>query len=300
MYYVKLVLYYVQLFIYLLTCTDPMTQPVTSSQNPSTVAIQIAQKNIRMIKERFSTLVTVSCERLQSRKIKIQTVKMFLVLMYGNDITRKIESANSLDEIFHELSKHGLWNYLNYYLLESIINKFAQKDNELKRMMEEYKHYLTGHILTQKIETYLNATHYEHTMTDSDKSADEIISTLPPEQKSKLFKELTTKCDSMVVTDHTLSYVNTLWQSLAQQFELPQLTLILHDIAEGRITWLIPAELTQRVIKMANETGNVFSKDVLKVTLDEKRIYPPLDTETTMHKRKVGSTMTLIGDLYYL
>ena len=280
-----------------LTCTDTVISPVTSPQSPSIIAIQIAQQNIRMIKERFSTLVTVSCERLQSRKIKIQSIKMFLVSMYGNDITRKIESATSLDQIFHELSKHGLWNYFNYHLLESIIKKFACMDNTLQRMMEKYKHDLTGHILTQKIETYLKATRYEHAITDSDSSADEIISSLPVEQKSKLFKELTTKCDAMVVTDHTLSYVNTLWESLAQQFQLPQLTLILHDIAEGRITWLIPAELTQCVIKMAEETGNVFSRGVVNVTLDEKRIYPPLDSMTTP-KMKVAFSMTSIGGMH--
>ena len=274
-----------------------MIPPVTSSQKSSIVANRIAQQNIRMIEERFSTLVTVSCKRLQSRKIKIQSVQMFLVSMYKKNITREIESAKSLDQIFLELSKHGLWDYLNYHLLESIINKFACMDDTLKRMMEKYKHDLTGHILTQKIETYLNATHYEHTLTDCDNSADKVISALPFEQKSKLFTKLTAKCDAMVVTDHTLSYVNTLWQSLAQQFQLPQLTLILHDIAEERITWLIPAELTQHVIKMAKETGNIFSKDVVNVTLDEKRIYPPLDIVTTTVKRKVGSSVTSIDDM---
>lgn len=274
-----------------------MISPVTSPQSPSNIANRVGRQNIRMIKERFSTLVTVSCKRLQRRKIKIQSVMIFLgSMLYKNDI-RKIESAKSLDQIFHELSKHELWNYSNYDLLESIIKEFARMDNTLKRMMEEYKHDLTGFTLTRKIETYLNATHYEHTITDSDSSADEIISSLPLEQKSKLFKKLTTKCDGMVVTDHTLSYVNTLWESLAQQFQLPQLTLILHDIAEGRITWLIPSKPTQCVIKMAEETGNVFSKGVVNVTLDEKRIYPPLDSMTTS-KMKVGFSMTSIGGMH--
>jgi len=195
-------------------------------------------------------------------------------------VTTVLESAKSLDEIFRALSKHRLWDYLNYYLLQSIIEEFASDDDELKRMMDQYQKDLTGYILTQQIQTYLDATHFEYpiAVSDSEISADE--ESLPPQQKHKLFKTLTAKY-KVNVTDHTLSYVIDLWRSLANQFALPQPAMVLHDIAEGSIgiTWLIPANLIKHITQMAQETTNMFAEEnVLRVTLEEQCIYP-LETE---------------------
>ena len=81
-------------------------------------------------------LVTNSCKRLQSREINIEfnDVQTFLIVMYsspnssdGSDmVTTVLESAKSLDEIFRALSKWGLWDYLNYHLLQSIIEEYLK------------------------------------------------------------------------------------------------------------------------------------------------------------------------------
>ena len=77
----------------------------------------------------------------------------------GSDtVTTVVECAKNLDEIFRALSKHGLWDYLNYYLLQNIIEEFAGDDDELNGMMEQYQEALTGYILTLWIQTYLEAT----------------------------------------------------------------------------------------------------------------------------------------------
>ena len=108
-------------------------------------------------------------------------------------------------------------------------------------------------------------------MSGSENPADETV-----QQIHKLFKKLTAKCE-VNVTNHTLSYIIDLWQSLANQFALPRPAMILHDIAEGciGITWLIPANLVKHVSRMARETTNMFAEEnVLSVTLEEQCIYP--------------------------
>ena len=237
-----------------------------------------------MIKGKFSKLVTRSRKKLQDKKIDVDDIQMFLITLYsspdskdGSDtVTTVVESARSLDEIFRALSKHRLWDYINYHLLQSIIEEFASDDDELKQMMEQYQKDLTGHILTLQIQTYLDATHFEYpiAVSDSEISADE--ESLPPQQKHELFKKLTAKY-KVNVTDHTLGYVIDLWRSLANQFALPRPAMILHDIAEGSIgiTWLIPANLVKYVTRMAQETANMFAEEnVLRVTLEERSIYP--------------------------
>ena len=237
-----------------------------------------------MIKGKFSFLVTKSRRKLQYRKINVDDVQTFLVTMYsspgsedGSDtVTTVVESAKSLDEIFRALSKHRLWDYLNYYLLQNIIEQFAGDDDELNRMMEQYQKDLTGYVLTVRIQTYLEATKHPIAMSDSDNFADEVV---PLQQDYELFRKLTAKCE-VNITNHTLSYVINLWRSLAKQFALPRPAVILHDIAEGciGITWLIPANLVEYITRMVQETANKFSEEnVLRVTLEELWIY---QTET--------------------
>ena len=274
---------------FILPCADAGhgTPSAAGTQNQSIVAI--ARRNIRKITGKFSMLVTKSRKRLQS-KINVKEFQTFLVTMYSSPnsrdgrgtVTTVIKSAENLDEIFVAFGEYGLWDYLNYDLLQEIIEEFASDDDELNGMMEQYQQDLTGHILTQKIETYLEATHDEPPITtsDSETSGDEIIPALPQQKKHKLFKELSFKVETNVA-DRTLGYVKDLWRSLSKQFRLPRPAMILQRIAEGCIciTWLIPTNLVKHVTRMAQETANMFAKQhILRVMLEEHCIYP-METE---------------------
>ena len=258
-------------YLKFLTCAGTGTPSATSSrtQDPPTVTVAIAKWSIQNIHGRFAILLTESRKRLQIRGIDVEEVQDFLIIMYsspesrdGSDtVTTVLESARSLKEIFRALSKHRLWDYLNYCLLQSIIEAFASDDNELKGMMEKYQKNLMDHILSQKVATYLDA------VSDGENSADE---TPNPE----LFKMLTTKCDANVTEQ--LSYVSDLRQSLSDQLALPPPALILHKISKGciNITWRIPANLDKHVTKTAQETSSTFATDrIMKVMLEEQSIY---------------------------
>ena len=195
---------------------------------PSTVAV--ARRNIRKIQGKFSTLVTRSCKRLQNRETDVDEVQTFLIVMFsspnsrdGSDtVTTVVESTKSLEEIFRALSKYRLWDYLNYFLLQSIIEEFANDDGELNDMMEQYQQDLTGYVLALRIQEYLDTTHPIVATSDGENSGDEIAPALQQWQKHKLFKKLSVKIDANI-TDHSLNYVTSLWQSLAKQFVLPDL-----------------------------------------------------------------------------
>ena len=270
--------------------------------SPQRSTIAVARRNILMIEGKFSTLVTMSCEKFQSGNISIRAVQTFLITMYsspnsrdGNDtVTTVVESAKSMEEIFRALSKYRLWDYLNYFLLQSMIEEFARDDRELNDMMQKYQQDLTGHTLVLEIQTYLDATH-SVTSSDSENSDHESVPAPPPQDKCWLFKKLSTKVE-VNVTEHSLSYVDELWRSLANQFLLPQSALILDSIAIGciGITWLIPTNLVNYVTRIAQETSSKFEeKHVLKVVLEDQCIYsveskPTVqETEAAALKKKV-------------
>ena len=301
-------------------CIDTGTPSATRPGSPSAVhphipsTVAVARRNIRKIQGKFSTLVTKSCKRLQSRETDVDEVQTFLIVMFsspssrdGSDtVTTVVESTKSLEEIFRALSKYRLWDYLNYFLLQSIIEEFANDDNELNGMMEQYQQDLTGYVLALRIQEYLDATHPTVATSDSEKSGDEVVPTVPPQQKRKLFKKLSVKIDANV-TDHSLSYVASLWQSLAKQFVLPRPAMILHDIAEGciGITWLIPTNLVNHVTRMARETANMFAEEqILWVMLEEQCIYPPEtepplpESEATAFRQKVCFTFCLLHYIF--
>ena len=248
---------------------------------PSSSAVAVAQRNIQMIKAKYSTLVTSSCRKLRSRGIDIQEVQTFLITMYSSPsskdgsemVTTVLESATNLDEIFRTIGKYGLWDYLNYYLLQSIIEEFACDDDELNGMMEQYQVDLTGHILTLEIQVYLDAIN--PIVTTGESSADGNDVTPLPQQKQNLFRKLSVKV-KVNVTECTLKYVSKLWQSLTKQFLLPQPATILHNIAEGCVcvTWLIPTNLVEHVTRMARKTTTMFATEhILRVMLEKQCIY---------------------------
>ena len=281
--------------VYVLFNCIGIESPLPDSTSPSAVAV--ARRNIQMIKGKYSTLVTSSCRRLRSRGINVQDVQTFLITMYsspgsrdGSDmVTTVVESATSLDEIFRALSKCGLWDYLNYYLLQNIIEEFAYDDNELNGMMEQYQVDLTGHILTLKIQVYLDAINPTVATSDSESPAGGNDVTPLPQQ---LFQKLSVKV-KVNVTECTLTYVSKLWQSLTKQFLLPQPATILHNIAEGCIcvTWLIPTNLVEHVTRMARETTTMFATEhILRVMLEKQCIYT--ETKHLLRARRPSESQT--------
>ena len=201
-----------------------------------TTVVAIAVRNVRKIKGKFSSLVTRARTRLQSRGINVEDVQEFLIKMYSapnsrdgsHMVTTVLESAISLDEIFRALSKYGFWDYLNYYLLQDIIEEFAHDDDELKDIMVQYQKDLTGYVLTLKIQTYLEATYNKHSIATSGSGN---LESILPQPKHELFKRLSLVVGTNI-TEASLHYVYNLWQSLSLQFELPRLSMILYDIAQ--------------------------------------------------------------------
>ena len=261
------------------------------------------RRNISKIEGKFGTLVRKTRRRLHSRGISVEEVQTFLITVNSSPntkdasgmVTTVLEAATTLQQIFRVLSKYGLWDYFNYYLLQSIIEEFASDDDELNAMMKQYQEDLTGHILTLKIPEYLDAIHSTHPSIATSEDEDSYDEIIPVEPNFKLFKKLSVKVEANI-TDHSLSYVDDLWQSLASQFSLPRPALLLHKIATGCIgvTWLLPVNLVDHVTKTAQETSNMFTEQhILRVMLGDHCIYPMetkptlLESEMAALKRKV-------------
>ena len=274
-----------------------VSPPAIPLSDPAAVAV--IKLNIEMIEEKFAYLVTTTSKHLERKGIDINDMLTFLITKLSSRnstdgtpmVITVVESATTLGGVFCALSKHKVWDYRNYHLLQFIVKKFGHDDHQLNEMMEEYQKDLRSHILVQKLEPFLDAV----TPFNGENSTDEMVSS------QELFKDLKVKA-GVNITEASLLYVEELWEFLAHQVSLPRAALILRRFAKGciSITWQVPTNLVEYVKRMTQERSNVLADrtdlHILRVMLDGQCIYP-VEAESslprTISQRKV---MNQTGD----
>ena len=161
--------------------------PQTLPEPTSPVVAAVVRRNRMIIGRKWGALVALTDEVLQdkldNKEISSNRFRLFLGNLYscegkihGNQFLRKLlRPSASITEMLETLTVEGEWDFINYYLLESIIEQYG--DDRTKEMMEQYKQDLTGYLLVTKIKDHLDAVDTEHP-------------TIPQEE---LFSLLTTK-----------------------------------------------------------------------------------------------------------
>ena len=219
-------------------------------------------------------------DKLDNKEITSSRFRLFLGNLYscegkmnGNQFLRKLlKPSASISEMLETLTVEGAWDFINYYLLESIIEEYG--DDRAKEMMEQYKQDLTGYLLVTTIKDHLDAVDLEHP-------------TIPQEE---LFSSLTTKVKGVNISSQSLEYVNNLWESLRKQFSLPKHILVLYKIAKGclEISWCVPVRLAAYIIQKAKESEHYFKEQqILEVSFDGVHIYNKSEAGAQL-KDKVG------------
>ena len=252
----------------------------------------VARRNLIVIRGKWGALVVhtdeVLQDKLDSKEITSNRFRLFLGNLYscegkmnGNQFVRKLlKPSASISEMFETLTVEGAWDFLNYYPLECIIEKFG--DASTRKMMERYKRDLTGYTLMTAIKDHLDAVDLEHP-----------THRILPIPQEKLFVILSGKVKANI-NNHSLKYVRDVWRSLAGRFSLPMPALLLHKIAKGclEITWHIPSELSAYVIRKAKKSNEYFKEQqFLRVSVDGVHIYTESEVaEDVEVEGKVGSS----------
>ena len=199
--------------------------------------------------------------------------------MNGDQFLRKLlKPSATISEMLETLTMEAVWGFMNYYLLESIIEEYG--DNRTKEMMEQYKRDLNEYTFVTKIKDHLDAVSLEHPTRR-----------ILPIPQEKLFLSLKTKVKGVNITVDSLKYIRDLWESLPKQFSLPKHILVLYRIGEGclEITWHIPSELAAYVIRKSQESVQYFKEQLFLLVSVDVDVY----TESEMGvdhevKDKVG------------
>ena len=191
---------------------------------------------------------------------------LFLSCILSPEVMKCLPQSSDLKDIFKAIAFNRLWSFLDYNLLEQIIEEFWESDQELTGRMEQYKADLSSYQTATKLKDHIAAAlqlDAETSTSDSD--------TYDPEY----FKELSIKLDEPF-SKHTLDYLFGLWTSLKRLLRLPPLTLLLHKIHKGCIcvTWLIPTHLTPQATERARQSVKFFEDyPILRVIINDELVY---------------------------
>lgn len=224
-------------------------------------------------------------DKLDNKEFNSNQFRLFLGNLYSCEgkmngkqfVGKLLKHSGNVSDMFETLTVEGAWGFLNYYLLESIIEEYG--DDRTKELMEQYKRDLTGYMFVTNIKDHLDAISLEHP-----------THRMLPIPQEKLFSLLKTKIKGVIITNHSLSYVRDLWKSLQKHFSLPEHTLMLHELAKGclEITWYLPSKLVAYIIKKAKESKDYFKQQqFLQVSVDGVHLY------TESKEDKVGCLFEL-------
>ena len=197
--------------------------PQTSFDQTVMVVTAVTRSNRMTIGRKWGALVAHTEKLLQdkmdNKEITSNQFRLFMSNLYSCDgKLLKLKPSAKTSEVFETLTLERAWDFLNYYLLESIIEEYG--DGRTKEMLKQYKRDLTAYMLVTKMKDHL---------------------VVPPTcwalciPQEELLSSLNTELKWVNITSHSLEYVRDLWESQQQQFSLPEYILVLHAIAKGSL-----------------------------------------------------------------
>ena len=229
----------------------------------------LTRKNLNKIKGQFSSLLVEVQSALKSHQVSVEKVRSFLVHYSSRDDW--IQNPSNHDELFTALSVAKLWNYDHYDLLEEITKRLLPDDVSVKKLIVEYKGQLTGFYTTTKIADFIKLSEFEDSEQDPQQPLPVDSYTFKDYRKLKVKLKIDRKVSAI-----TLSYVDELWRSLAEEFDLPCLTAVIHSIIEGSlvVTWLVPSHIAEIIVATSTKVVKFFRcHGIILVMLDNDILY---------------------------
>lgn len=229
----------------------------------------MVQSNIEEIKSRFSTLVTSVRHALEANNVQIDDLRQILTDILDLGIDSFITSTN-IAEIFRDLSNQKLWDYKHHSPVEKIVNSCLH--GLIISEVKEYKEHLSGFYVATKLIDFIRTSDFDD---DTEMEASEIsLRSYGPKDYKLLRVKLKPK--KRRISELSLQYVQDLWESFADEFELPSLTALLDKVLKGclEVSWLIPPREAQQIATLAPRSTPFFLHlDVIYVSLNGHIIY---------------------------
>ena len=255
----------------------------TGYENPeSFLSVAEVRSEMELLEKEFLELKDDVCESVMTQpvdtfKFRLTSLKVGEVEHHMDYLNEIIENKHTVVDILVKLNYY--LNFLNYGLLQHILDKF--KNKELQKRMDEYK---------VKLSNFFKRTHLRDFIECWQKHRCQ-----PPVEGLQKFIELKTKKKWETCT---LEDLENLKDRLATKLFLPKFFLVLEKANEGclAVTYTIPSSIVSQVQTVITETElSVFvDMEIETITVDGVVCYDaPLLQYTTVLKQLYTSRSLL-------
>ena len=239
---------------------------------------EMAHTVLQKIKRQFASLQLEVRSAMEAREVKVSDVHQFLVSFFQSECC--IPEAPDLTKLFNIVTEAKLWHYDHYSPLRELAETFLPEDNPTRKLVSKYKDQLSGFYVTTKIVDFIDLSDFDDSDDDSDTDSEhDAQQSLSPKESRKLFRKLkvTLKLDRTTkFSDITMSYVDTLWKALIEEFNLPPLTAVIKKIVGGSliITWLVPPQVSAVIAASYAKALRFYQQNsIVEIQLDGRTLY---------------------------
>ena len=204
---------------------------------------------------------------MEARQVKVSDVHQFLVASFQGD--SDIPEASDLTKLFNVITVAKLWRYDHYVPLQELAEQFLPDDEQVKKHIADYRNRLAGFCTTTKIVDFIN-------LSELEESEDDPQQPFSPEKYKKYYRQLKIKLKVKKITELTLGYVNTLWESFAEEFGLPSLTAVIDKIIDGSlvIAWLMLPHIADKIRASVSKALGFYQRhSIVEVYIDDELLY---------------------------
>ena len=226
---------------------------------------------ITTLAQSFESLKTSVVKELNALNITVKRLHEVVVGVYPDGAIPKklimeMEAASSSHDFFAIITRHGMWNCINYHLLESIV----PRDNQLQKKLEQHKGRVVEFARKTPVLDYIDlcsmkASEKTANVLPFDRYAPDPAMFAPFQLKLKLSAE-----------NRSLTVILSLQKHVMKQFSFLPPTLLLGTVSRGSIaiTLHFPRVEMKRVCVVANSSNEFFKEhDVEAANIDNQFQY---------------------------
>ena len=226
-------------------------------------AVETTRGLIKELENEFHTIVLRAPEDMKENEVDAGQLRLSLVNLpvdlknkldyFKKEIKDNVIAATSVDDIFLNISDY--WDYLNYFLLEHIIDHHASE--KVREIMGKY---------VKKIRSFRRKTNL-HIFS----KAHERI----PRKVDKKLRQMVTEHDMDWATA-TLEDIDKFRNDINSELFLSNFALLIYKVTHGsvEIIWLVPESLVAHIQKSIKPSSPFMQNhNVTKFTIDGIIVY---------------------------
>ena len=214
-----------------------------------TIDPAMTEKALAEIRSMFAALVIEVRKaveiKVDMKNIEVKDVRQFLVDFFAGECD--IPKGADVCEIFESVSRAKLWRYDHYSPLQKLAKYCLPKEHPAVGQTTEYISRYAGFCATTSIFSFVKLSE----LLENDLPEDNQL--FSPKKDNRYYRKLTLKLKmKKTISEVTLKYVNELWESLQEEFDLPPLTAVIDKIVQGslEITWLVLPHAVEKIRTM--------------------------------------------------